>query len=413
MNTVKLYQKDVYLRENTAILIDAVKEKDGFSLILDQTVFFPTGGGQSCDKGKINNLEVADVYEKDGIVYHIVQGNNSNIVWTPGQEVSCTIDWEHRFSNMQRHCGEHILSGIFFREYGGVNRGFHMGGDYMTIDISLELNPEISVLTWDMAVKAELLANRVIWSDAPVTVRCFESRSEAAKLPLRKDLTIDEDISVVCVGNEDNPADCVACCGTHPSSAGQVGIIKILKVENYKGMFRVYCEAGSKALELFQKSHEIISKLNNKYSASTDDLLEKAAAQDEKNKAVRSELHLLKQSVINIRTDSLKTELQSFSNDKAPLFVKEFSDLKVDDLLNIGRPLIPELDRLLLIVSRPGNTILLFSKGTPDCGKLVKENASIYQGKGGGNANSARAIFPKEEYIDTFIDLLNKHLHTS
>ncbi|WP_312654186.1 alanyl-tRNA editing protein [Aminipila sp.] len=412
MNTDKLYQKDQYLKSCNAKLVDVTQSKNCFTLVLNQTIFFPTGGGQSCDKGKINNLEVVNVYEKEGIIFHEVQCNNSNIVLNIDDEVCCEIDWQYRFLNMQRHCGEHILSGIFYREYGGINRGFHMGETYMTIDISLEENPEIKTLTWEMVKKAEEYANQVIWSNAPITIRHFQTREEAAHLPLRKALAIDKDISIVCVGDINNPADCVACCGTHPSTAGQVGFLKILKVESYKGMFRVYCEAGRRAMEIFNTYHEIMTKLNKKYSATPDDLLDKMTAQEEKTKAVRAELHTLKQSVIKDRIATLSVDLKSLgsSSQKKNILIKEYDDMKIDDLLNIGRPLISQLSQLLIIVSRPEKTMLLFSDGKIDCGKLVKENASIYQGKGGGNNTSARAIFPKVESIDTFLDLLDKHL---
>lgn len=407
MSTVKLFQQDPYLKSVTVTLLEAVPCKDGLTLITDATIFFPTGGGQSCDKGKINNFEVIDVSEQEGTVYHTIRCG-SETIWTPGAELFCELDWDHRFLNMQRHCGEHILSGIFYREYGGINRGFHMGADYMTIDMSLEAIPEFTALTWDMAVKAELLANQVIWSNAPVNVMRFETRKEAEQLPLRKALALDEDISIVCVGDVNNAADCVACCGTHPSSAGQVGLIKILKVENYKGMFRVYCEAGENAFKLFSQYHEIISKLNNRYSASSSDLLEKISAQEEKVKTLKSEHHTLKQSVITTRTALIEDELSTMN--ESGILIKRYHDLKIDDLLNIGRPLIPKVKKLLLIVSELDHTLLLFSNGNIDCGKLVKENASIYQGKGGGNNTNARALFPKAESLETFIDLAEKHL---
>lgn len=412
MNTNKLYQKDPYLKNCISNIVDVTQSGNLITLVLNQTIFFPTGGGQSCDKGKINNLEVVDVYEKAGIIFHCLSCDNSNIVWDIGDEVSCEINWEHRFLNMQRHCGEHILSGILYREYGGINRGFHMGEDYMTIDISLEAMPEIKTLTWEMAKEAEYFANQVIWSDAPVIMRHFETQAEAADLPLRKPLAIDEDITIVCVGDVNNPADCVACCGTHPGSAGQVGLIKILKVENYKGMFRIYCEAGRRAMEIFDSYHEILTTLNNKYSAGSKDLLDKMSGQEEKNKAVRNELYVLKQSVIKERIFALTAYLESLNaiSDQDAVITKEYNDMKIDDLLNIGRAMIPYLTKVLAIICRADNTVLLFSNGKIDCGKLVKDNAAIYQGKGGGNNTSARAIFSKDEFIDTFIDLLNKHL---
>lgn len=408
MDTKKLFQQDAYIKSCTAKIID-ICEFQGKTLIeLDQTVFFPTGGGQSCDKGKINNLEVLDVYEKEGHIFHQVALEGSNKVLSVGEEVKCELDWEHRFLNMQRHCGEHILSGIFYREYGGVNRGFHMGDSYMTIDISLEDNPEFKTLTWDMVKRAEMYANEVIWSNAPVITRRYETYEEAKDLPLRKALAIEKDISIVCVGSIENPSDCVACCGTHPSTAGQVGLIKILKLENYKGMFRIYCEAGKRALEIFDEYHETLTTIGNRYSASPENVLEKLGAQESKIKGIKDELHRLKTALINAHVEELTDILNS--NEDKNIVVKEYDDLSVDDLLKTSKGLPLEKTKILMLVSRREQTILLFSDGKIDCGKLVKENASIYQGKGGGNNISARAIFPKEDSIDIFIDLICKHL---
>lgn len=401
MSTIKLYQQDVYMKECTSI-ITAV---DGDVIQLDQTVFFPTGGGQSCDLGTIGGMEVVEVFEEGDDVFHrLAEGSFPET----GQQVNCEINWDRRFDNMQRHCGEHILSGIFFREFGGVNRGFHMGDDYMTIDISLEEDPSVTEITWEMAKHAELCTNEVIWSNAPVTVCRFETREEAEKMPLRKKLAIDEEISIVCVGDINNAADCVACCGTHPATAGQVGLVKLFKVEKNKGMFRIYFEAGKRALLDYDKKHDLLTVLGNRYSAGPDDLLNKMDARKEKDQAIKNELHILRQSVIESRVASIREDLAAADPDE--ILVYEFGDMKTDDLLNIGRPVMDEVKKLLLIVSPQDNTLLLFSDGTIECGKLVKENASIYNGKGGGSKNNARAIFPKREGLDTFIDLIRKHL---
>ena len=401
MSTIRLYQQDVYMKECTSTITSV----NGNVIQLDQTVFFPTGGGQSCDLGTIGGMEVVEVFEEGDEVFHrLAEGSAPEA----GQQVSCEIDWARRFDNMQRHCGEHILSGIFFREFGGINRGFHMGDDYMTIDISLEEDPSITEITWEMAKHAELCTNEVIWSNAPVTVCRFETREEAEKMPLRKKLAIDEEISIVCVGDINNAADCVACCGTHPATAGQVGLVKLYKVEKNKGMFRIYFEAGKRALLDYDKKHDLLTVLGNRYSAGPDDLLNKMDARKEKDQAIKNELHVLRQSVIESRVASIREDLAAAGPDD--ILVYEFGDMKTDDLLNIGRPVMDEVKKLLLIISPQDNTLLLFSDGTVECGKLVKENASIYNGKGGGSKNNARAIFPKREGLDTFIDLLHKHL---
>lgn len=419
--TKKLYEKDVYLKRCESTILDitnrqtAKNEPSQLAFVLDQTIFFPTGGGQPCDLGSINGIPVIEVFEEKGIIYHIIEDDSectgscspslAQILQT-GQKVTLSIDWTRRFQHMQRHCGEHILSGIFYSEIGGINRGFHMGNSYMTIDIDV---PDIS---WEQAMKIEQKSNQVVWSNAPVITRYYEKREDAENLPLRKPLALEENISIVCVGSIDNPADCVACCGTHPSTAGQVGLIKIIKLESYKGMTRIYFKAGEEAFLDYQKKHDIVTILKNKYSAE-EDLLEKIKKQEDKNKEIRQELYSIKKSLLSKYSEDIQNEYFLNSEKKKedlPILIKEFADLSVDDLLGLGRQTMPLIKGLLLLVSTRETTVLLFSDGKPDCGKLVKENAPIYHGKGGGNANQARAIFTKNEYVETFIDLLKKHL---
>ena len=406
MKTVRLFKQDVYMKTAKA-QITSVSSKAGKTLItLDQTIFFATGGGQSCDKGTIENINVLDVYEKDDEIYHQIEGTEN--VLKLGQTVFLQLDWNHRFDNMQRHCGEHILTGIFHEKFGGVNRGFHMGDQYMTIDISLESNSEFDKITWDMAKQAELAANNVIWQNLPVITRLFDNKRDAENLPLRKPLAIDEDITIVCVGSIENPSDCVACCGTHPSTAGQVGLIKVYKVESNKGMFRIYFEAGKRALEKYQMQFDILTTLENQLSSGTEDLMDKYKAQQEKNKEARTQLHLLKKEVIKREVVDIKSLMTSSHQ----LITRAYNLLSGDDISAIGSELSDSIPKILFLIHKPTLTVFLCSSGKSqiDCGKLVKDNASIYGGKGGGNKTLARAIFNKEEYIDVFIDLIEKHL---
>lgn len=435
MNTTKLYQTDQYLTEWEAQVTSVKREKDTLLLTLDRTAFFPEGGGQSCDLGMIESYEVIDVQEKDGEVYHTVKaageiGTSSKTTISgeasedgrapakipaqvpaqqpvPGDTVSCKLDWNRRFDNMQRHCGEHILSGIFYQLFGGVNRGFHMGTDYMTIDISLEENPDITEITYEDALKAELAANQVIWSDAPVTVMRFDAREEAEKMPLRKALAFDEDITIVSVGSIENAADCVACCGTHPSSAGQVGLIKIFKVENYKGMFRIYFEAGQRALMDYAKKHDILTHLSGQYSSSVEEFPEKIRAQEEKLANLKNELFHIKKALIE--NECMKLD-ELLAHSGAASIVYPVQQLSLPDVFQMAKRYMGKCKQLIMLYSQADTSHVLVSDGSIDCGALVKEYASFYKGKGGGNKVSARAIFSSKEDADLFAELIQKHL---
>ncbi len=399
--TRKLYQEDVYKKECDSTILElrgSGTAENPYLLILDETIFFPVGGGQPCDLGTIGGVPLSDVYEENGVVFHkLIPQKDAK--FETGLPVQCILDWARRFEHMQRHCGEHILSGIFFRECGGLNRGFHMGSAYMTIDI------DVPGIPWEEAQKIETITNEIIWANVPVTTRYFENREDAEKLPLRKALAIDEDISIVCVGDEGNPADCVACCGTHPSTSGQVGLVKILKLESYKGMTRVYFKAGREALLDYQNKHTILTELNRKYSADDNDLLDKVKAQDERSKEVRQELHQLKTAFIAKSIDEIIKESEA---NGSGLLIHEYAYFKVNDLLTISRTLTERSKGLIVLISTQENTVILATSGKLDCGKIVKDNAPVWRGKGGGNAAGSRAMFPSRDELDCFLSFINQ-----
>ena len=416
MITKKLYQTDVYQRECDSTVLRILGQgtlEDPTVLVLDQTVFFPTGGGQPCDLGTINGISLADVYEKDGVVLHklkcegISSGSPDFSLCREGDTVHSVLDWNRRFLHMQRHCGEHILSGIFFRECGGVNRGFHMGESYMTIDIDV---PEIP---WEDALHIEYLTNQVIWSNVPVTTRYFACREDAEKLPLRKPLAIDEEISIVCVGSKENPADCVACCGTHPATSGQVGMVKLLKAENYKGMTRVYFKAGEEAYFDYRNKHQLISALNTKYSSDDDSLMEKIRLQEEKSKTVRQELYLIKNAFLaSAAEEIIKEQAARRKNAASPsahtVTISEYPYFSTNDLLALSKKLAAQTKYLAVLISTNETTVILASSGEANCGKIVKDNAGVWNGKGGGNATSARAMFPTMEDLNCFVTFIRQ-----
>lgn len=439
MMTTKLYQIDTYLKEWDARILAAKPAADGDCLIqLDQTAFFPEGGGQGADHGQLRLIgsdseavfSVIDVQEDGDLIWHTVclpdpaDGSSEPTgelctILSEGCKVHCILDWDRRFEHMQRHCGEHLLSGAFYRLFGGANHGFHMGQDYMTIDIALE---DQSPVTLEMAHQAEMLANQAIWDDLPVSVSYFDTREKAEQLPLRKALAFDEAISIVTIGelsetSDTEPADCVACCGTHPSTTGQVGLIKIYKVEKYKDMTRIYCDAGRKALTDYQRKHEILTNEANRYSASVEEFPEKLRIQEEKMNAVRNELYHLKKAYIEAEKEKLDAVLGDIdqSGSKTPVILYPLLHLSMDDAFTMAKSYMGNIRAgkthpLLLLYVPAQTSCVLVSDGTVHCGKLVKEYASFYQGKGGGNDVSARAIFTSDEDARLFADLLSKHL---
>ena len=403
MATERLYQKDVYLREADLTVTEVREHKGKMQVACESTIFFPEGGGQLCDLGTLDGVAVTDVKEdkETGTVWHTVA---DALGFETGKTVKAVLDWQRRFDHMQMHCGEHILSGRFHELFGVENHGFHMGEDYMTIDM---LAKDGSPITDEMIAKAELAANEVIWRNVPVVTTWFDTAEEALSMPVRKEIKFGEDISVVTVGSVDAPLDCCACCGTHPSTTGQVGLVTVLKAENYKGMTRMTIKAGRPAFEEARTRSKIASQLAQKYSTEVSTLLDREAANDAKNDEVRRELSELKSALSKQEEEKLREALPKA---EGSLAVFRYPLMSADDLQSMARKAEDIFTKPSALFSEKDKTVVLATPGTPAAGQLVKDYAGMYGGKGGGSRNLARAIFSKKADAELFMDLIEKHL---
>ncbi|MGN0709866.1 MAG: alanine--tRNA ligase-related protein [Anaerovoracaceae bacterium] len=420
MNTQKLYQDDVYKNECSAVVRSAGKKNGKSVFTFDKTIFFPTGGGQSCDTGVIKNtagseLRIIDVTEENGEIIHTADGDVEG--FDEGTAVEMKIDWDRRFDNMQRHCGEHIVSGAFYRLFGAVNRGFHMGSDSMVIDFELPRGKwdrealretdepsDVTRITWAMAIEAEREANRVIWADAPVTASRFDTREEAEKMPLRKHLAFDEDISIVTIGSLPRPFDCCPCCGTHPSSSGQVGMIKIYKIEPDKGYSRMFMEAGRRAFLRAEKNYDDLYDIALALSSGTDDASEKMRKYMEKSEETHDRLYQLKQQIFRREADDIISSM-------SPCLVKRWNGVTRDDLFSIAKKLDGHVDNYVFLVDDDNFQVVVCASGKDgsDAGKLVKSKAAAFSGRGGGKPSQAMVKFPSKGDMDNFLDAMQHH----
>lgn len=411
MTTEKYYQHDVDCRELNG-RIEAI-QNDGKStrIIMDRTVFFPTGGGQPCDTGTIvtpdgTSVSVIDVQEdkESGIISHTIEIGPSEIdALQVGMTVTQKLNVDRRRINTQRHTGEHILTGAFIQLFGGANKGFHMGGEYVTIDMDYDGKK----LTEEQVRAAEKLANEVIWANLPVTVSTFPNREEASVMPTRKPVTQDGEITIVTIGDLESPHDCVACCGTHFHRTGEVGLIRIHKFEPNKGMNRIYFECGDRALESMQSDDTLLRSVQERFSAGSHDLIQKMDIRDEKEAELRQDCTGLRQYY----RDREMARITSLLHRDTPDFYQDsFTLVSPDDLLKLGFAVMEDeaAPALMALIHRPSHTVLLFSDGSRNCGALVKEHAKSLGGRGGGRPDQARALMPNEDAVEEFIESLKK-----
>ena len=227
----KLFENDSYLTRFTARVLSCAQGKKGYDVTLDQTAFFPEGGGQPYDTGTLGGVQVLEVHDRGGQIVHTCAGPLE-----VGSQVEGIVDWERRLDHMQQHSGEHIVSGLAHAKYGCDNVGFHMGSDVVTIDLNVELDQQ-------QLEELELEANRYLWQDRPVQL-LYPTADELERMDYRSKKAIQGQVRIVTFPG----ADTCACCGTHVRSAGQVGLIKLLSVQRFRDGVRIELVCGGRAL---------------------------------------------------------------------------------------------------------------------------------------------------------------------
>ena len=234
--TEKLFYNDSHLSKFTAMVLECepYEKKEGcYAVELDRTAFFPEGGGQYADTGKLKDAKVSDVREKNGRILHI-----TDQPFEAGEIVEGEIDWETRFMKMQQHTGEHIVSGIVHARYGFNNVGFHLGTEDCTMDFDGEISKEA-------LQEIELEANRAVWKNLTIEVS-YPSKEELEELDYRSKIEIEGQVRIVSVPGY----DICACCAPHVERTGEIGMIKLVNMQRYKGGVRVTMLCGSRACEL-------------------------------------------------------------------------------------------------------------------------------------------------------------------
>ncbi len=377
--TVKLFENNSLLKECEAI-VTSCTEKDGkFLLELDQTVFFPEGGGQLSDRGRINGVAVSHVAEKDGHIYH-----ECAEALPVGAPVQAVLDWSVRLDRMQQHLGEHLLSYACWKLFEANNIGFHMNEDSVFIDLDKELSEE-------ELLRAELYTNEIIWENRPVLIDYMDA-SEAIKLKdkMRKfNSKLTGLLRIVSVEG----ADICTCCGTHPPFTGMLGSVKVIRHEKHKGGCRVEFLCGRRALLDADKKNAV--------------LLQTAAGLSTKPDLVPEHVAKLKSDLL-AQLDAVKSKLLALNEKQLDELLANAPTMQ-EGVRVVAWPLdgfdakdvrsfIPKLTAqenvLGIIVAAQPERIsyaVVAGVGTQvDCRRVMQELNSAFGGRGGGKPDCAQ-----------------------
>jgi alanyl-tRNA synthetase len=387
--TEKLYYTSPYTTEWETTIKEFFERDGQFFVILERTAFYPTGGGQPHDTGTINSRKVFDVFIENGEVVHRIEQLPETL------EAVCRLNWKRRFDHMQHHSGQHLLSAVCYSLYNAMTVSFHLGKDYVTIDLDIPDLNQFQLNHIEQTVNEEIYKNRNIHN-------YFVTNEELKKLPLLKMPKVTEDIRIVEIeGIEHN-----ACGGTHVERTGEIGLIKLFKIEKQKESVRLYFKCGTRAMEDYNESHQILGKISSKFNTSRSEVLDRLEKwEDEKKK--------LELMLVNVREENnvyLTKELLDNKNDGSLCHV--FEDKSFDEIKELALKIVNENNLVVLFATISENKTVLVHNGTfsLSCGKFLKEHLASFNGKGGGNDRTAQAGFPSKEETLNFFEFASRQL---
>lgn len=299
--TDKLFYQDSHLKEFEAKVIDCQKCDDYYNVILDCTAFFPEGGGQSADEGFLNDITVLDVQEEDGVIYHRTAQHLK-----PGLTVRGIVDYEKRFSRMQQHTGEHIVSGIVHEMFQYDNVGFHLGHEEVTMDFNGEL-------TIEELRMIERKANEAVAANVPVLVT-YPSERELMNLDYRSKKEIMGAVRIVTIPGY----DVCACCAPHTKYTGEIGLIKLTGLQNHKGGVRVSMLCGFRALDDYNMKEENVSRISVLLSAKPSEAAEHVVRVQQETQKYKQKLQEFQQFYLERERRNITDSTVDFS-----LFMEE------------------------------------------------------------------------------------------
>ncbi|MBM7579076.1 alanyl-tRNA editing protein [Jeotgalibacillus terrae] len=387
---MKLFYEDVNLQTFQAKKIDEGTDEQGRRyVVLDQTAFYPTGGGQPHDTGLMNQAPVYDVEEVDGAVRHYIEGTDPLLETVHGE-----VNWDRRFDHMQQHAGQHILSAAFENNFNLKTVSFHLGEEVCSIDLEAEQVSD------EVLRMAESQANELVLENRPIETK-WVSQEELKQYPLRKDVAVVDDIRLVIIPE----ADYNGCGGTHPTSTGQVGAINILHTEKQRGQTRVYFVCGKRVTEQLGEKHAVLQELTAKMSAPQEKLVEAADRLLDQNRQLEKEVEELKSQLLTFEAKQYQGNL-----------VKEvFTGRPVAELQKLAKMIIAETDhKTVLFVNETEDKLQLIcgrgSEVTTDMNKLIKSVLPMINGRGGGKPDFAQGGGEKrvsaEELLEACADYM-------
>ncbi|MED1468786.1 alanyl-tRNA editing protein [Bacillus salipaludis] len=371
----KLYYQDPYIQAfSSAILKQEGDDFGNWYVVLKETAFYPTGGGQPHDTGTIGGKDVINVEEIEGEVRHYLE----EPLKETDKEIQGAINWTRRFDHMQQHSGQHILSAAFDQLFHYQTVGFHLGKETVTIDLDTD------TLTEEEAYRAEELANQVIIENLPIEVK-WVTEKELSFYRLRKETKVKEDIRLVIIPE----FDYIACGGTHPNTTGEVRAIKILDWERQKKKVRVQFVCGKRVLQQLHEKNKVLMDLTQLLNAPEKEMGQALKRLLETGKSLEKSLEQAHEQLLHYEARDLLTKY------KNQTISEVYQNRSIQELQKLARLITTDNeDSLIYLLSENENRLqMVCARGaarSENMKTIIGKALTLINGKGGGNDSFAQ-----------------------
>lgn len=390
--TQKLYYHHPYMTDFTANVVKHIMQNGKSGLILDRTAFYPTGGGQPHDTGRLSDYQVIDVYVDGDEIVHIIDGD-----YYGERQLSGSVNWQRRFDHMQQHAGQHILSAVLLKEYGWETIGFHLGTETVTIDVTTAATIPFNEI--------EAKVNAIIVRNLPIDTQ-FVARETLDPYVVRKIPNDDRYVRIV----EIPDVDLNACSGTHPAHTAEIGIVKLLHTETIRGSRRIHFVAGNRALALFQAQHETLGDLAAMLKTSRIEVHERVSRLRDEYDMLAKEYKRVGQELLYWESRDWQEKYEAIGFYR--LYTQRWAHRPFQELKELAKILIEGAKAIVVFASSEpkAQIVLACSDDVPySMLELAQDLAHTLEGKGGGSRVFAQ-VGGSNEHLDAGLAIVVQKL---
>lgn len=397
--TEQLYYDDQDRMEFEAIVLDVIERKEGFDVVLDQTMFYPEGGGQPADMGTIStddaSVDVRDVQRQDGVILHRTDDDPGKGEFVRGQ-----IDADRRKRLMAHHTATHIIGHAARQVLGEHVRqaGAQKGTDSSRLDVT-----HYERISRSDRQRIERIANQIVRENTPV-VQEWPDRHVAEEQYgfdiYQGGIPPGTNIRLIHVDD-----DVQACAGTHVGRTGDIGCIKIRSTERVQdGVERIVFSAGDGAIETTQRVESALFETAETLDVSPVEVPETAERFFEEWKDRGKRIEALKEEIAEIRAQGGATE-EIAINGNGTTAVVERIDADVDELRATATAIAEEESVAVLGSGRESaQFVVAVPEGVDvNAGEVVSELADRVGGGGGGPPDFAQGGGPDVDALDSVL----------